>query len=294
MSKKIVKVIGGLGNQMFQRAFAEALKIKFPKDKILLDISDYRKNNAYNHNGFELNRVFGNQMQLCESYTKNEWQWYKPRNIWKKILYWTGIKNIIRYNEKKFLIYDPQVFEYKDRHDIYYSGFWQSPLYFDEYREVIQKLFSFPKPKSINLELSERMKEETSICIHVRRGDYEGTPYDVCNLDYYKNAIDIITNKLMNNNLSFYIFSDDIEWCKKNISPLLDHYKQTFVSHNKGENSYWDMYLMSQCKGLIIPNSTFSWWAAYLSNSELVVTPKQWMRDIDYDAEIYCKKWIKA
>ena len=269
MSKKIVKVIGGLGNQMFQRAFAEALKIKFPKDKILLDISDYRKNKAYNHNGFELNRVFGNQMQLCESYTKNEWQWYKLGNIWKKILYWTGIKNIIRYNEKKFLIYDPQVFEYKEKHDIYYSGFWQSPLYFDEYREVIQKLFSFPKPKSINLELSERMKEETSICIHV-------------------------TNKLMNSDLSFYIFSDDIEWCKENISPLLDHYKQTFVSHNKGENSYWDMYLMSQCKGLIIPNSTFSWWAAYLSNSELVVTPKQWMKDIDYDAEIYCKKWIKA
>ena len=272
MSKKIVKVIGGLGNQMFQRAFAEALRIKFPKDKILLDISDYRKNKAYNHNGFELNRVFGNQMQLCESYTKNEWQWYEPRNILEKILYWAGIKNIIRYNEKKFLIYDPQVFEYKDKHDIYYSGFWQSPLYFDEYREVIQKLFSFPKPKSIN----------------------EGTPYDVCNLDYYKNAIDIITNKLMNSDLSFYIFSDDIEWCKKNISPLLDHYKQTFVSHNKGENSYWDMYLMSQCKGLIIPNSTFSWWAAYLSNSELVVTPKQWMKDTDYDAEIYCKKWIKA
>ena len=101
MSKKIVKVIGGLGNQMFQRAFAEALKIKFPKDKILLDISDYRKNKAYNHNGFELNRVFGNQMQLFESYTKNEWQWYKPRNILEKILYWAGIKKIIKHNEKK-------------------------------------------------------------------------------------------------------------------------------------------------------------------------------------------------
>ncbi|MDO8610808.1 MAG: alpha-1,2-fucosyltransferase, partial [bacterium] len=108
------------------------------------------------------------------------------------------------------------------------------------------------------------------ISIHVRRGDFitnKANPQFI-GLDYYKSAINKI-NKLVNNPL-FFVFSNDIPWCKTNLSSLADdiHY----INHNKGKDAYKDLLLMSACKHNIVANSTFSWWGAWLNqNSKKIV-----------------------
>ena len=118
-----------------------------------------------------------------------------------------------------------------------------------------------------------------SVAVHVRRGDYLSPEYSNWNIfddySYFHTAIDILNNK--KNNLKFYIFSDDIEGCKNEFRDI----DCIFVDCNYGKNSYLDMYLMSLCRNVIISNSTFSWWAAYLNKhlDKIVIAPMQWTKN---------------
>lgn len=110
----------------------------------------------------------------------------------------------------------------------------------------------------------------------------------VANMEYFKKAMDYI-----NNNISapvFYIFSDDLAWCRENF--LGEQFR--FVDCNCGENSWRDMYMMTLCRHHINSNSTFSWWGAWLSNfnDSITVCPKEYIHRLN-TPDVYPERWIK-
>ena len=125
--------------------------------------------------------------------------------------------------------------------------------------------------------MNDLLSSDGSVGIHIRRGDYLNHPVykDICTYEYYAKAIALIQEKIKNP--VFYIFSNDILWCKNNIEKLISGCKVVYVDWNKGEDSYCDMQLLMACKTLIIANSSFSWWAAYLNaRNPWVIAPKKW------------------
>ena len=135
--------------------------------------------------------------------------------------------------------------------------------------------------------------KKNSISIHIRRGDYLHPKFNhlygnICTIEYYKEAITILQQKYAN--LHFYIFSDDISWVKENL-PIVP---STYIDWNKKEDSWQDMYLMSQCKHNIIANSSFSWWGAWLNNNpnKTVICPSRFM-NLNQQSDIVPEDWIQ-
>lgn len=274
---QIVKFIGGLGNQMFQHAFLIALR-EASNDVVKADISWYSVHNQ--HNGYELDRIFhinnpiANKKELY-AFTclfKNSFlnKAYTKLSFIRK----TDIK------ERHSYKYYPNIISNKASG--YYDGYWQSYLYFNNYKDIVIDAFQFKLPLSKkNEDAANRIKNDCcSVGIHVRRGDYLNTPlYEgLCTLSYYEDAIKYVLDQF-GTAVSFFIFSNDITWCKENLKNSIDNIKCEFVDWNIGEDSYIDMQLMSLCKVNIIANSSFSWWAAYLNkrNDKLVIAPKKWV-----------------
>ncbi len=145
----------------------------------------------------------------------------------------------------------------------------QNPVYFDDYREEIKKMFA------------QQSTPIDRVAIHVRRGDYIGHPFyvDLTKTDYYQKAMALFpTDK-------FLVFSDDIAWCKEQ-----EIFKNCEFS--EGRNEIGDLDVMSACKGVIIANSSFSWWGAYLSNGK-VVAPLAWYTD-KIERTKCLREWIRV
>ena len=177
--------------------------------------------------------------------------------------------------------------------DGYYEGVWQAVGYHKDVQDKIQEVFAHPKPNAYNAEMIKQISDCNSVGLHVRRGDYLYAPdfNGICDLEYYKKAIEVILSDGKGH--CFYIFSNDIEWCKQEIEPLLNGNKVVYITENRGKDSCWDMFLMTYCKNLIIANSSFSWWGAFLNkNVYKVVAPYPWVNR-DGKIENYCEEWIK-
>ena len=142
-----------------------------------------------------------------------------------------------------------------------------------------------------NLEIINRMLSTNSVCLHIRRGDFLSIEYmnilaNIATVKYYERAIEFVQSKLINT--FFFVFSDDIAWCKENMQLS----QVTYIDWNIGKDSYIDMYLMTFAKANIIANSTFSYWGAYLNrNNPIVIYPKKWI-NADYYPNIFPINWI--
>lgn len=272
---KIVRIIGGLGNQMFQYALFTALKDKFPDEEILLD---YSLMSSYGvHNGLELDRVFGidlpqaSFMQLLKV-TRPVYN-YKLARLIEKTL--PNRKSELL--EAKDYTFRDEVFTHGDR---YYLGYWQNYKYFIDSREAIQNVFNFQlKPNKATSDILERLHADTnSISVHVRRGDYLKAPNyaGLCGIDYYRQAISHMRKSVAKP--TFYLLSDDIPWCIENIVPLFGESPYVVIDFNRGSDSPLDMQIMSSCHHNIIANSSFSWWGAFLNRhgDQIVCAPKKW------------------
>lgn len=246
----VVRISGGLGNQMFQYAFYTSLLNK--GKNVALDLSWY---NYYSvHNGFELDKVFSVPMRIAtpkesRKYGEDRYDFlhrlkiklFPPRNFLKQK--WL---NSLRFQE--------DLYNYQEA---YYAGYYQSEKYFSSISNEIRRLFIFKTDKMSNdiKNIAKKMQAENSISIHIRRGDYlKFKEYNgICDELYYKEAIKIVDKKIVNPII--YIFSDDLEWCKGIFGK-----DANYVEGNSGSKSYLDMYLISCCKHHIIANSSFSWW----------------------------------
>ena len=167
-------------------------------------------------------------------------------------------------------------------------GYFQSEKYFKNCKDLIRKYFTFAD-SLIDYNIINPV--ENSCSIHVRRGDYVNLQdyHPFPGMDYYRNAISYMKNKGVN---IFYIFSDDIEWCKEHFSYIDE------IIYVEGNIDIKDLALMSICKNNIIANSSFSWWGAWLNGNEnkIVISPSVWFGPSKKGViteDLYCEGWIK-
>lgn len=247
---------GKLGNQMFQYAALFSLA----------------KNKNY---------TFGIPLQ------NTEWgisAWYDCKLFLPSIFNITAlnlnsIENKYQFRYEK-LTFNPAFFELPDNIDI--LGYFQSEKYFKHCKEELLKEFTF---KNINLvdKIKEEFKNKKFIGVHIRRGDYLKLPHihKICNQDYYLKAFDYIQSNIKDE-MYLYIFSDDIEWCKKNIN-FNSNIKIFFDDSPESEDKYYTnqektLIKMSLCDHFICANSSFSWWGSYIISNpnKLICMPNQW------------------
>ncbi|MDO8604213.1 MAG: alpha-1,2-fucosyltransferase [bacterium] len=289
----IVKLQGGLGNQMFQYALGRHLSV-INNVSLKLDTSAIDEANS----GITKRKYGISVFKIKESFaTKKEIAWFKKYHFKNgKIWFWYNriFANRARYAWETRFNFDPWIMELKD--PFYLDGYWQTEKYFKNIEDIIRKEYTLRNPLGVksNELLSEISKTE-SVSLHVRRGDYVSDQktndwLGVCSVEYYNKAIETISARVKNPH--FFVFSDDPVWAKENITPS---FATTYASdnHNHPEE---DMFLMSKCKHNIIANSSFSWWGAWLNiNPEkIVIAPRQWYKTQKMDTrDIIPDTWVK-
>jgi hypothetical protein len=235
----VVKLMGGLGNQLFQYAFGRVVE-ECSGNKTGYDVSWYK-----------IKRV------PPRPYLLDQFQMVVPS---------TNYQNTRKFSEKL-----GEAIPSLHVDDTYFSGYWQnsdlySPSLLEEFREKFHVKPSLYTPAF--LQLREQVQGCTSVALHVRRGDYLMHPnHLVLPIRYYQNALSYMHS--LKKNVEVFIFSDDIEWCQDNFMDC--HFVEL-------ENESLEFDLMRSCKHFIIANSTFSWWAAYLSLNAAIIGPKKWWR----------------
>lgn len=174
------------------------------------------------------------------------------------------------------------------------NGQFEDSRYFNEIRDILLEEFVPVEPElEVNAELYKIIRERNSVCISVRRGDYESDEaikkvFSVCDKSYFEKAIAYMEKHV--ENPVFILFSDDVEWARENITSQYPVYAES------GKDPIWEkLRLMYNCKHFIISNSTFSWWAQYLGRSEekIVVSPSVWFQTSQY-ADLIEKDFVKV
>ncbi len=272
----ITRIIGGLGNQMFQYAVGRALSIS-RRLPLYLDISSYR--HYRRHQGFELQCVFNCNASLASTkdvYSVLGWRAMPIiKNLISRIDF--SILHTDSFVVEPHLHYWPGICNVPDR--VYLQGYWQSEKYFSDTASVIRSDFTFKQPMSaVNAAWAKKISSCISVSLHIRRGDYAShartyVTHGLCSLDYYHAAVGYVAERTREP--EFFVFSDDISWARDNLKL---NYRCHYLDHNQGKESYNDMRLMSLCRHHIIANSTFSWWGAWLNPCEekIVVAPARW------------------
>ena len=253
-----VNLMGGLGNCLFQLAAAYSVSLRDSKTFVCKKLVSHGSHKS------------------IENYTDN---------IFRKINF-----GDINSNHQ---IYKEPFFHYSQipssNNNIVLNGYFQSEKYFLNYRKEILDLFEIND--DLKSKLTEKYKSlltKKTCSIHVRRGDYVrlNEYHTVQTLDYYINSV-----KLIGEDYEYLIFSDDIEWCKKNFDFIE---KKHFI---EGDNDYENLYLMSMCNHNIIANSSFSWWGSWMNQDETkkVIAPKNWFGIKNKHLstkDIYPENWI--
>ena len=260
MKKKVIsKIYGGLGNQLFQYARGKSLATKI-NSEFLIDVSFF-ETGEYIHEML-LDKF---KIEVDDIYEPNFLDKLKIKLNKKKII---RLHNILSEDTKM----NRKVQKYSN---IYLDGYWQDEKYFNSIREHLLSSIVLLNQSEKYLCYEKKISESNSIAVHIRRGDYLNKEVKnhigVCRLEYYIKAMEIINSK--SESAVFYVFSDDISWCKNNLN---SKFKIEFISETfSSEESF---SLMKNCKNQIISNSTFSWWAAWLNNNpkKTIIAPEIW------------------
>tara|TARA_R100000008_G_scaffold64141_1_gene41249 strand:- start:47 stop:808 length:762 start_codon:yes stop_codon:yes gene_type:complete len=247
------ELAGGLGNYMFQIAAGYTLAKKNDDEfSVDFDLAVQIHKNINNYKENILRKVKNEKSNVKYYYQENNF-------TYEKLPY---VKNLLL------------------------KGYFQSEKYLD--RELILDLYSIDSKsyEHITNYYLPLLDKNTSVSLHVRRGDYldKVDRHPPTELSYCENAMNHYGS-----NYNFLVMSDDIEWCKKNITG--DN-----VVFIEGEYDYIDLWLMSLCQHNIITNSSFSWWGSWLNQNKnkSVIAPKVWFgpnKNLD-SRDIYCKDWI--
>lgn len=257
----IVRVMGGLGNQLFQYALYELLLHQ--GKEVCLDVSHYSGDKVV-HDKRPLDLILFDEIEFETCKDKDKFKYLdEKRTFFAKVrqkFFYTYHRVI---NEKSQ--YMPEIFDLKEG---YLEGYWNSERYSGQIERLLWSKLHFPQPKEEKTRgLAEKLVQENSISIHIRRGDYLEPENQkifggICTEEYYLKAVEIIREKI--ESPIFYVFCEDSEYIR-NHAKAENVY---IVDWNTGRNSIFDMYLMSLCRGNICANSTFSIWASKLNQRE--------------------------
>lgn len=180
--------------------------------------------------------------------------------------------------------------------DLLLVGYWQSEKYFAAFADEIRSEFGLrDSPSDRNRELIEQMRATNSLSLHVRRGDYVSSEatnrfHGVMPIAYYRDAVRAVTERA--GPVEIFVFSDDIDWCKREIE--IPGRQLHFVDHNTRGSE--DMRLMSSCRHHILANSSFSWWGAWLNldPGKVVVAPARWFQEPSVDTSDFLPEgWLR-
>jgi hypothetical protein len=296
----ITKLMGGLGNQLFQYAIARSLSIQ-KKTELKLDLTAYfdphnfRTQRRYRLNFFNISESFANKKEIyyLKYGTKSELIGEFLEKI-NRFLPTFPLKASSYVKEKSFA-YNSEIIDTNT--EIYIEGYWQSEKYFKNHEFTIRNDLTLkPEFNVSNNLLANKMNSVNAVNLHVRRGDFISDPetrkfHGICSQDYYQKGINIILNSV--NDPHFFVFSDEPEWAQKNLEIPIP---VTFMTENGSEKDYEDLRLMSLCKHHIIANSSFSWWGAWLSNNpdKIVISPATWFNNPSVDTrDLIPDSWIK-
>lgn len=305
---------GRLGNQLFRYSFARNIQEKCG-DELVIDFSRvYSKGLAKNGwknslKGFntytyiEKNNCFKDVFKKFTFTQKILFIYFKivskllkkNRRLLKK--FQLSMQPIMNKNNLYFLELGYYNYDYKylkNNKVKYVCGCFECEKYFNDIKKIIQSEIT---PKSSEIHEQELLKiinnAKNSVCVSVRRGDFVSNPknkkmYDVCTIDYYVKSIKFLKSKF--NYPTFIMFSDDIQWVKDNIKV-----PDTVFYYESGKSSVEEkLKLMSSCNHFIISNSTFSWWAQFLSTNldKVVISPTKWYNN-GLDSDLISDDWIK-
>jgi hypothetical protein len=281
-----VKIIGGLGNQMFQYALARRLAM-LNNQPFQLDLSGY--------SNYMLHDYYLHKFKIIENIASQE-EITAIKKVGRSLLERIKPYNKRKIVQEKYCLFDPKVFKIKQK-NVYLDGYWQNEKYFAEIKEILFSEFALKDGLGVEArKIAELINSSNSVSLHIRRGDYLSSKfssiYEPCSLNYYDQAVKKLASKITNP--VFFVFSDDIEWSKKNLK--IPH-PVTFVS-NPEIKDYEELILISLCRHNIMANSTFSWWGAWLNQNphKIVLAPKQWfkIKNLKYDdSDIYPASWQK-
>lgn len=292
----IIRMTGGLGNQMFQ--YALYLKLRaMGKEVKMDDFTEYEGREARPLSlwafGIEYDRA--SREELCRMTDG----FLDPVSRIRRKLF--GRKSL-EYMEKD-CNFDPEIL---NRDPAYLTGYFQSEKYFADIEEKVRQAFCFSERiwEGIPSQLLERIrsyeqqiKTAMAVSVHIRRGDYlqnEEAYGGICTEQYYKTAIEYVRKRQQD--ASFFVFTNDPdyagEWILKNFGQEKERF--VLIEGTQEENGYLDLYLMSLCRHHILANSSFSWWGAYLnpSREKIVIVPHKWFGNQEC-RDIYMENMIR-
>jgi hypothetical protein len=286
----IVRLTGGLGNQMFQYAAGRALADRIGTE-LLLDTRAFEHAlalRAYTRRAYALS-PFSLRARVASPADLKDWPvWVVEIGLRLRLVRpWFR-----RWHFESAITYDPGVRTLQQ--PVCLVGYWQSERYFSDIADRIRADFTLLQPLAgANARLLELARASSSVGLHVRRGDFVSLDNAVqmhgsCSVDYYRRAINIVRSRCPE--CQFLVFSDDPEWARAELS--LDP-SAVFVTGN-AETPEQDLALMSACKHHIIANSSFSWWAGWLGYSpeQIVIAPAPWYASTKLDTrDLAVSRW---
>ena len=272
----VIRLQGGLGNQMFQYAFGQAIAAKvcgpvyYDDSSFVTDALRDREIDAWQ---VEIPLV---PVAVRHRFPKK----FGGLGLGSNLL--RGSMPLSRVREKRPYRFDQRYLQ--ERRSAYYDGFWQNQSYFEAVADKLREKFQPRQPLgNHSTKLLSQIEKNHSVNVHIRRGDYVNHPvHYVCDMTYYEQAVSQLLSKYTG--LHLFVFSDDPEWCEKNLDfpcPM------TIVDSRRGAPPHEDIFLMQHCRHHVIPNSSFSWWGAWLKHdsSGEVYAPDRWFADESFGGD---------
>lgn len=291
----IVKLMGGLGNQMFQYATAKRLADKNSAE-LRLDVSAYENMHKddtprqYDLGCYKISGKLANQQDLNLMLPQD----FRATTTFR-FKRGLGIDKRIRPLGENGKGFDSNVLSARD--NTYLVGWWQNQKYFEDIRSTIIKEFTPKEVSGYSQKLAKDISKNNSVSVHVRRGDYISNKFankehGLAPVDYYKRSIEYINSKVKDP--KFFVFSDDLDWCRKSLTLGVN---AVYVDGNGYGRAHEDMFLMRYCQHNIVANSSFSWWGGWLNENQnkIVIAPKIWFQNkqANQETEIVPDLWIR-
>jgi len=285
-----VRLMGGLGNQLFQYAFgrqlAEALGVPLHLDlRSFGEIVPGQTVRSYELGVYPISAEIAEPSHLPKLKTSKPGRWLA------RAAATCGLQmDVIEYLPPGYRAGLPT------KRNALYVGYWQSAEYFQHSAELLRiELTPKREPNASNREYAVKIANTNAVSLHVRRGDYASVArtnqtHGLAPLEYYRESIRTMRERT--EAPTFFVFSDDLAWCRENL-PLGD--SAVYVEGNGGAMAYEDLRLMSLCRHHVIANSSFSWWGAWLNPSpaKIVIAPARWFADSTIDTtDMIPKEWI--
>jgi len=286
-----MKLMGGLGNQMFSYALGRRLANGL-NTELQLDTSQLENPHPgdtprhYELDHFAFSPTFADAKILPQPTSR-------LGGLARRLgmSHDSALRTVVEHG----IPFDPKILETPD--NSYLIGYWQTEKYFNDVRDLLLQDFSFKTaPNKANRDMAASIAKVTAVSLHVRRGDYVTNAnanqfHGLAPLDYYNAAVKLMREKVKNPH--FFVFSDDPKWTQENIKI---GQPTTYVTHNDANTGHEDMRLMMQCRHHIVANSSFSWWGAWLNprSDKIVIAPQRWFIDPSVDGrDIYAEGWLK-